>query len=174
MAIQCYALSLLALIISVIMPFIHLTTFIAAPQERVFDLSRSINLHKASMKKYNESVIDGNLTGLLGLNETVTWTARHLFKQRVLKIRMAQLQRPEFFVDEQEEGDFKLLKHEHYFKPVDNGTIMIDQFRFETPGFFGKLINALYLEKYMTRLLTERNQIIKQAAEGNLWNQYLS
>jgi ligand-binding SRPBCC domain-containing protein len=175
MAIQCYALSLLALTISVIMPFIHLTTFIAAPQERVFDLSRSIDLHKASMKEYKESIIDGKLTGLLGLNETVTWTARHLFKQRVLKIRMTQLQRPEFFVDEQEEGDFKLLKHEHYFKPADNGTIMIDQFRFETPsGFLGKLMNALYLEKHMTRLLTERNQIIKQAAEGHLWNQYLS
>src|SRR5947208_3556138 len=110
------------------MPFIHLTTFIAAPQERVFDLSRSIALHKASMKAYRESIVDGKLTGLLDLDETITWTARHLFKQRVLKMRVTKLQRPDYFVDEQEEGDFIMLKHEHYFKAIENGTIMIDQF----------------------------------------------
>ena len=156
------------------MPFIHLTSFIAAAQERVFDLSRSIDLHKSSMKKYDESIIDGKQTGLLDLNESVTWTARHLFKQRVIRVRLTKLQRPDYFVDEQEEGDFRMMKHEHYFKPVENGTILIDQFHFETPfGLFGKWINKLYLEKYMTRLLNERNQVIKQVAEGNLWNQYL-
>jgi len=157
------------------MPFIHLTTFIAAPVERVFDLSRSIDLHKASMKNYKESIMDGKLTGLLDLNETVTWTAKHLFKQRVLKVKMTRIHRPDYFIDEQEEGDFKMLKHEHYFKTIENGTIMIDQFHFETAfGFFGRFFNRLYLEKYMTRLLNERNQLIKQVAEGHLWNQYLN
>jgi ligand-binding SRPBCC domain-containing protein len=157
------------------MPFIHLTNFVEAPAERVFDLSRSIDLHKSSMKNYSESVIDGRISGLLQLNESVTWTARHLFKQRVLKIRMTKLKYPEFFVDEQEEGDFKMMKHEHYFKSVENGMIMIDQFHFETPyGFAGKILNELYLLRYMTRLLNERNEMIKKIAEGNLWNQYLN
>jgi len=157
------------------MPFIHLTTFIAAPQERVFDLSRSIDLHKASMKTYNESIIDGRMTGLLELGETVTWTAKHLWKQRVLKIKMTKLHQPEYFIDEQETGDFEMLKHEHYFKAVDNGTIMIDQFHFETPnGFFGRIFNNIYLENYMTKLLKERNETIKKIAESNLWKQYLA
>ena len=115
------------------------------------------------------------MTGLLEQDETVTWTAKHLWKQRVLKIKMTRLHRPEYFIDEQQEGDFKMLKHEHYFKPVDNGTIMIDQFHFETPnGFLGRIINNIYLENYMTKLLNERNQTIKTIAEGNLWNQYLA
>lgn len=157
------------------MPFIHLTTFIAAPLERVFDLSRSVDLHKASMKNYNETIINGKQTGLLDLNETVTWTAKHLFKQRILKVKMTSIHRPDYFIDEQEQGDFKMLKHEHYFKTAENGTIMIDQFHFETAfGFFGKFLNRIYLEKYMTRLLNERNQLIKQVAEGNLWTQYLN
>lgn len=157
------------------MPFIHLTTFIAAPQQRVFDLSRSIDLHKASMKNYNESIIDGKMTGLLNLDESVTWTARHLWKQRVLRIKMTRLKSPEYFVDEQEEGDFIMMKHEHYFKAVENGTIMIDQFHFETPmGSFGRLINKFYLEDYMKKLLFDRNRTIKQIAEGNLWTQYLN
>ncbi len=156
------------------MPFIHLTTFIAAPQERVFDLSRSVALHKSSMKDHDEKIVDGTMSGLMNLNDTVTWTAKHLFKQRRLKIRITKLQRPEYFIDEQEAGDFKLMKHEHYFKPIENGTIMIDQFHFETRGFMGNLVNRFYLEKYMTQLLKLRNKMIKEVAEGNGWKQYLS
>jgi len=156
------------------MPFIHLTTFIAAPQERVFDLSRSVALHKSSMKDHDEKIVDGTMSGLMNLNDSVTWTAKHLFKQRRLKIRITKLQRPEYFIDEQEAGDFKLMKHEHYFKPIENGTIMIDQFHFETKGFMGGLVNRFYLEKYMTQLLKLRNKMIKEVAEGNGWKQYLS
>lgn len=157
------------------MPFIHLTTFIAAPQDRVFDLSRSVNLHKASMKHHEEKIVDGTMSGLLNMNDTVTWTAKHLFKQRRLKIKITRLQRPDYFIDEQEAGDFKMMKHEHYFKPIENGTIMIDQFQFETQkGFIGSLINKIYWEKYMTRLLKERNRMIKETAESNLWKQYLA
>jgi ligand-binding SRPBCC domain-containing protein len=157
------------------MPFIHLTTFIAAPQERVFNLGRSVDLHKASMKHYEEKIVNGTMTGLMNLNDTVTWTAKHLFKQRRLKIKVTKFHAPEYFIDEQEEGDFKMMKHEHYFKPIENGTIMIDQFHFETPyGTIGRLINNFYLEKYMTRLLKERNAMIKETAEGNLWKQYLN
>ena len=156
------------------MPFIHLTTFIAAPQERVFDLSRSVALHKSSMKDHDEKIVDGIMSGLMNLNDTVTWTAKHLFKQRRLKIRITKLNRPEYFIDEQEAGDFKLMKHEHYFKPIENGTIMIDQFHFETVGLMGKLVTKFYLEKYLTQLLKQRNKMIKEVAEGNMWKQYLS
>lgn len=157
------------------MPFIHLTTFIAAPQERVFDLSRSVDLHKASMKHHQEKVVDGTMSGLMNMNDTVTWTAKHLFKQRRLKTRITSLKAPEYFTDEQEQGDFRMMKHEHYFKPIQNGTIMIDQFHFETPyGLVGRMLNTIYLKRYMTELLKERIAVIKQAAEGNLWQQYLN
>ena len=82
---------------------------------------------------------------------------------------------PEFFRDEQVTGDFKMMKHEHYFKSVQNGTLMIDQFYYDVPfGMLGKLANKLYLENYMRKLLAERNTIIKQIAESNQWKQYLN
>jgi ligand-binding SRPBCC domain-containing protein len=157
------------------MPFIHLTTFIAAPQERVFDLSRNVSLHKKSMSDHNEKIVAGTMSGLMDMGDTVTWSAKHLFKERTLKIKITQIKRPDFFVDEQVEGAFPMMKHEHYFKPIENGTIMIDQFRFETgKGLIGRMLNSLYLEKYMTRLLNKRNEMIRQVAEGNQWKQYLS
>lgn len=157
------------------MPFIHLTTFIAAPRERVFDLSRSVDLHQFSMKLHEEKIIDGKMSGLLGLGDSVTWTAKHLLKQRMLKTTISQLKSPDYFMDEQISGDFKSMKHEHYFKVIENGTLMIDQFHFETPyGQLGELINLLYLEKYMTRLLEKRNAVIREVAESNQWKQYVT
>ena len=156
------------------MPFLQLTTFIEAPLERVFDLSRSIDLHKFSMKDHNEKPIAGTVSGLIELNETVTWSAKHLYKERRLKVQITEMQKPFMFIDEQVEGDFKMMKHEHYFKPCENGTIMIDQFAFEVPyKIVGKLFSSLYLKKYMQQLLENRNKVIKTVAESKQWKLYL-
>ena len=156
------------------MAFIHLTTFIEAPCERVFDLSRHVSVHKQSMTKYRETIVN-SISGLMDLNDEVIWKARHLFKERILTVRISAIDRPSFFKDEQVKGDFKIMKHEHYFKPVHNGTLMIDQFYYELPlGIMGKLADKLYLEKYIKALLSQRNAIIRQIAESNQWKQYLN
>ena len=156
------------------MPSIHLTTFIAAPIERVFDLSRSIDLHKQSMTRYKEEPVAGTRFGLIGKDETVTWKAKHFFKTRFLRSRITELDRPVLFTDIQEEGDFSSMKHEHHFKPVENGTLLIDLFEFETPyGAIGKTLNSIWLTGYMRRLLEERNQLIRTYAESDQWKKIL-
>ena len=156
------------------LPLIHLTTFIEAPADRVFNLSRSITLHKKSMEHTREMVVAGTVSGLIGLDETVTWKAKHLGKQRLLKVKVTQMQEPLSFSDEMVEGSFRSMKHEHHFKEVSNGTIMIDLFRYEIPyGRLGKLFNQLYLTKYIRRLLEQRNRVIKDYAESNKWQHLL-
>lgn len=59
------------------MACLELTTLIAAPVERVFDLARSIDMHQDSMKGSGESAIAGVTSGLIGEGEEVTWRARH-------------------------------------------------------------------------------------------------
>jgi hypothetical protein len=54
------------------MPRIELKTEIKADKNLVFDLSRSIDLHKISTKHTNEEAIAGRTSGLLGMNESVT------------------------------------------------------------------------------------------------------
>lgn len=157
------------------MPTIHLTTFIAAPAEVVFNLSRHIGLHKESMSKHGEEAVAGTRFGLIEKEETVTWKARHLFKNRLLRVKITEMKKNEMFVDEQAEGDFKKMKHEHYFKPCDNGTILIDLFHFESPyGTIGKWFNSLYLTRYMRRLIEQRNRTIKEFAETEKWKKLLS
>jgi len=152
------------------MPTIHLTTFVAAPAERVFDLSRSIDLHRKSMAHTGEEAIAGTVSGLLGLDETVTWKAKHLFKTRILRSRITAMNRPLSFTDEMVEGDFKSLRHEHYFKSIGNGTLLIDLFHFESPyGGLGRLANRLFLTDYLKKLLESRNLIIREYAESEKW-----
>jgi len=156
------------------MPSIHLTTFVNAPVERVFDLSRSVTLHKKSLEHTGEQAIAGTTSGLIGLNDTVTWKAKHLGKIRTMKIKVSSMTTPHSFTDEMAEGDFTSMKHEHHFKQVENGTIMIDLFYFETPyGFVGKVFNRLYLTRYLRRLLEQRNNMIKDYAESSKWQHLL-
>jgi ligand-binding SRPBCC domain-containing protein len=152
------------------MPTIHLTTFIAAPAERVFDLSRSIELHRKSMAHTGEEAVAGTTNGLIGLDETVTWKARHLMKTRVLRSKITAMKRPLSFTDEMVDGDFKSLRHDHHFKQIANGVLVIDQFCFESPyGSLGRLVNKLYLTRYLKDLLEHRNQVIKEYAESDKW-----
>ena|SRR5688500_4732745 len=152
------------------MPTIHLTTFVAAPAERVFDLSRSIDLHKRSMHKHKEQAVNGITFGLINEGETVTWKAKHLFRTRFLKVKVTSMKRPIAFTDESVSGDLKNMKHEHHFKVIDNGTLMIDIFSYSTAfGPLGRFINNIYLKKYLEQLLEERNAMIREYAESDKW-----
>ena len=153
---------------------IHLTTFIAAPVDVVFDLSRHVAVHKESMTKYKEDAVAGTRFGLIEKDDSITWKARHLFKNRLLRVRMTEMSKPNMFTDEQSQGDFKSMKHEHHFKPCDNGTIMIDLFHYEVPyGTAGRWFNSLYLGRYVKKLLELRNKTIKEFAETDRWKKLL-
>lgn len=157
------------------MPTIHLTTFIAAPVARVFDLARSIDVHRQSMTKHKEEAVAGIRFGLIEKNESVTWKAKHLLKTRFLRSEIVDMKKPDMFIDQQVKGDFKMMKHEHHFKPCENGTIMIDLIEFEAPyGSFGKLFSKLYLTRYVKNLIEQRNRSIKEFAEGEKWRKFLN
>ncbi|RAJ08937.1 SRPBCC family protein [Arenibacter echinorum] len=151
------------------MPRIELRTEINAPKEIVFDLSRSIDLHKISTQHTNEEAIDGITTGLIGLNESVTWKAKHFGIYQNLTSKVTEFDRPNYFADEMVKGAFKSFKHEHHFTDLNQGTLMTDFFEYESPtGILGKLADKLFLKKYMMDLLEKRNQTIKEFAERTI------
>ena len=157
------------------MSHIHLTTFIKAPIERVFDLSRSITLHKVSTSKTGEKAIAGVTSGLISKDETVTWQAKHLFKTRQFTSKITEMQSPLLFIDEMINGDFKNFRHQHHFKKVENGTIMIDLVDFESPyAVLGKIVNSIFLKKYIETFLIKRNTTIKEYAETGKWKVILN
>src|SRR5580765_4301254 len=153
---------------------IELITHIHAPIERCFDLSRSIDLHLHSTSNTNEQAIAGKTSGLIGMNENVTWRAKHFGVYRKLTIKITAFNSPSFFEDEMVEGDFKFIQHRHYFIEQGDDTIMKDFFEFEAPfGFIGQITEKLFLKNYLMNLLRKRNEIIRQVAESDQWKKFL-
>jgi len=148
------------------MPVIRLETFINAPKETVFDLARSIDLHQISTAHTNEKAIAGKTSGLIELDEWVTWEARHFGIVQKLTSKITAMNVPDHFVDEMVSGAFKSFRHEHIFEMEGAGTLMIDVFNYVSPfGIFGKLADQIFLKRYMAALLTQRNEVIKAHAE---------
>lgn len=156
------------------MPIIVLITKIKAPQQIVFDLSRSIDLHQTSLQHTDEKAVAGRITGLIENGETVTWQAKHLFKTRSMKVKITAMQPFHSFTDEMAEGDFKSMHHQHIFDFKDDVTAMKDIFTFEAPyGIIGKVTCKLFLTNYMKKLLQQRNAVIKEYAETGKWKTIL-
>ena len=148
------------------MSFIEIKTIINADIQTCFDLARNIDFHTASLEYSNEKAIAGKTSGLIELNEWVTWEAKHLGLTQQLTSRITEFKSPHYFVDEMVSGAFKSFKHEHIFQAENGKTVMIDRFQFESPfGIIGKIANVLFLKRYMTKLLTTRNAFLKEKAE---------
>ncbi len=157
------------------MPKIKIETNIKADKRIVFDLSRSIDLHQISTQHTDEKVIDGVTSGLIGLNQLVTWRAKHFRVYQNLTSKITEFEEPDYFVDEMEKGIFKRFRHEHVFKETQNGTLMIDVFDYESPlGFLGRLADKIFLKSYMKKLLEKRNATIKEFAESGKWENLLT
>lgn len=157
------------------MPKIELQTEINADKKTVFDLSRSVDLHKLSTIQTDEQAIAGKTSGLIDLGESVTWRAKHFGIYQNLTSKITEFDAPNFFVDEMMKGAFKSFKHEHHFTEIKGGTVMKDIFVYTSPfGILGKLADTLFLKKYMTDLLIERNRVVKEVAESEKWKSILN
>jgi ligand-binding SRPBCC domain-containing protein len=157
------------------MPKIELKTLVTAPIERVFDLARCIDLHTETMSKYQEKAVSGTTRGLINLNEIVTWEAVHFGLKQRLTSKITVFDRPHRFQDAMVSGVFKSFTHDHFFTEKESVTVMKDVFDYRSPlGFLGSIADAVFLESYMTRMLSERNELIKRIAENEDWQKFLS
>ena len=152
---------------------IELITNIAAPMERCFDLSRSIDLHMASTDWTGERAIAGVTSGLIGPDQEVTWRGRHFGLKIQHTSRISVFNRPWHFQDCMVRGAFSSFCHDHYFESIPGQMHMKDLMVFEAPlKFLGILVENL-LEHHMRSLLERRNLCIKRVAESDGWRDFL-
>jgi hypothetical protein len=74
--------------------------------EQAFDLSLDVEAHTGSMARSRERVIRGVMHGRLGLDDQVTWRARHFGLPWTMTSKVTEWDRPNRFVDEQVAGPF--------------------------------------------------------------------
>ena len=114
------------------------------------------------------------MSGLIGMDESVTWRAKHFGIYQNLTSKITRYDRPNYFVDEMQKGAFKEFRHKHHFTESNGVNLMTDIFDYKSPlGFLGKLADKLFLKNYMSKLLKERNRIVKEFAESEKWKELL-
>lgn len=143
-----------------------LVNLVAAPPETVFDLSLDVDLHLRSMAAWHERVV-GSPSSPLALGDEVTWTARHFGLPFSMTSRIAELDRPRRFVDEQVRGPFAAFRHVHTFEAAEAGTRMTDDVAFDAPlGPLGDVAESLVLRRRLRHLIAVRNELlVREAAD---------
>ncbi len=159
------------------MQLIELETKIAAPVERCFLLSLSIDLEMTVTSPARVRAIAGVTHGTIGPEQTVTWRGRHfgfMFEHTSLIDRYDP---PHYFRDVMAKGHFRSFEHEHLFEAMpDESTRMRDRLHLAAPfGPLGWLAERFILPNYFTRFLQQRNAAIKRVAESSSaeWRRYL-
>lgn len=146
---------------------IEVETTIDAPRERCFDLARDLDLHVRSMAGSGERAVGGRTVGLIGMAEEVEWEARHFGLSHRHRARITAFEPPAHFRDSMVRGRFKRFEHDHFFEERGGRTVMRDVIEFASPlGVIGRIVDAVVLAGYLGRLIADRGQVIKEAAEA--------
>jgi ligand-binding SRPBCC domain-containing protein len=153
------------------------TTLIDAPIERVFDLSRSVEVHLlANVHEGEQALATGGLTvGLVGLGEQVIWRAKHFRLWHELTSKATVVKPPTYFQVTMVKGIFRSMQASHLLRSLPSGaTELKDRFAIAAPlPILGLIAEALFLRRHMIALNRERNAVIKQLAESDDWQRYL-
>jgi len=154
------------------------TTLIDAPIDRVFDLSRSVEVHLlANVHSQEQALAIGGVTnGLVGLNQQVTWRAKHFGFWQTLTSKATIVEPPYRYQVTMVDGIFRSMQADHLFRSLPSGTTELrDNFAIAAPlPMLGPIAELLFLRRYMLRLNRERNAVIKQVAESDDWQRYLT
>lgn len=145
------------------------TTRLPTDIETAFDLSLTVEVHVESFSRSQERAVAGVTSGVMKLDEEVTWRARHFGRVWTMRSRISALERPTRFVDEQVRGPFAQWWHEHRFTPIDDTTTeMVDVIVFRAPlGILGRIAERIGLTWYMRRLIDARNDTLVRLASAD-------
>lgn len=152
---------------------IRLATWIHAPVERCFRLSLSIDLQVGAAHEAGEQLVSGVRSGLVGLDDMVTCSARWLGMRYRHANLIDELRPYTYYREVMVEGSFRRFEHEHHFAPLNDGTRLRDELRFSCPGPAGELMEML-LRRRLADVVRMRNRSIRQAAESGAWQRYLA
>lgn len=149
---------------------IIIRTIIHANIETCFDIARSVEIHEESFRFLDEKAISGKTSGLVQLGDFVSWEVKHLFFVQHITTKITQFKAHKLFACHMVFGFFKFFKQEYRFEALENEkrVVMTNLLVFEPPyGYLGKLVNILFLKRYITCVSKKRDAYIKRKAEAS-------
>ncbi|MDQ6623176.1 MAG: SRPBCC family protein [Verrucomicrobiota bacterium] len=100
----------------------------------------------------------------------IRYTVSPLFKFPLTWLtEITQVERPNYFVDEQRTGPYRLWHHEHFFRALDAGRTEIrDLVHYAPPlGPFGAVLNKLLVRPQLERIFAFRSAALEKLVRGS-------
>jgi ligand-binding SRPBCC domain-containing protein len=145
---------------------------IYAPIERCFLLSTNIGLVERTL---GMRPVGGKTSGMVEDGDRVVWSGWKFGVPQRHESLITRYEQPTFFQDTMGRGRFKQFQHDHQFFEVDGHTLLTDKVRFSLPfGRLGKVFARKVMVPHICELLGRRMMLLKQVAESEEWQQYLS
>lgn len=154
---------------------LHTQITINAPKQRCFDLARSVDVHILTARTISGKAVAGRVSGLSGLGEWTTWSARFFGMRFRLTTEISAFDYPNGFSDTLRSGLFTHFGHVYTFEDSGGGqTRFTDTFSFQSPlGLLGALVDRIVLRGRMKSVDEARAGGIKRLAESEEWKKYL-
>ncbi len=141
-------------------------TWIDAPVELCFDMARDVGVHAESASFSGERLVEpGKLHGTLEPGDLLCFEGRHAGFRHRFCTRITFVDRPHVFVDQQESGFFRSMRHAHWFSPLAGGTLMSDHLTWRTP--LGALLDAIYMTRHLSWFVKTKQAVLKRIVEAS-------
>ncbi|MCX6351090.1 MAG: SRPBCC family protein [Bacteroidetes bacterium] len=76
---------------------------------------------------------------------------------------ITQMQENKYFVDEQRFGPYSFWHHQHFIKPIEGGTEMLDIVHYKIPfGFMGDMANSILVKPQLKKVFDFRFKKIEE------------
>jgi len=76
---------------------------------------------------------------------------------------ITHVQKPDYFIDEQRLGPYKLWLHEHRFEQIPNGVVMHDRIYYQLFfGCLGRTLNSLWVKKSVEAIFQYRKDKLEK------------
>ncbi len=119
---------------------------VITPPHMGFDITSKMH----SDKMYAGQIIRYKVKPLAGI--PMNWTTE-----------ITQVNEPQFFIDEQRQGPYKMWHHQHHFEAKDGGVLMTDIIHYQPPmGILGNLANAVLIKKQLKGIFDFRKTKIEE------------
>jgi len=80
---------------------------------------------------------------------------------------ITQINKYNFFIDEQRMGPYRIWHHEHHFREVDGGVEMRDILYYSVPfGIFGRLADRVFVHNKVKQIFSFRKEKILELFPG--------
>ena len=76
---------------------------------------------------------------------------------------ITHVQEPNYFVDEQRFGPYKLWNHQHHFREVSGGVEMTDELTYAIPyGWLGRLVHYFFVGREVAKIFDFRRHALER------------